>query len=639
MGLFITILLAGFAMLAAVALAGRVYHDDGARWQAAAVVWIALLVLPVSALGWGEALTASALGAFVAGASSVVLLAGAWGRWAETRDAVVSFFVAPGRLLARAATERSVATLGGVLVVCILAASAWVTYLAPSTSWDGLVYHEPIVAYAIQNAGFEMVPIPGDPLLQPINSFPRLAESLSVFFVIFADRRLIEIVPTLGGLLLVAAMFQIVRRVSTRVESLGWACALFLLPGFVLQLPTTYVDVFFAGICVAHVGYATTPTLRPPDVVFALLLGGMLLATKFTALAVSPVFAGIVILRVLWRLIRRPAAEDPHAPRRWSWVLALLLGVAAFVAVAAPTYVRNVEQYDNPVWPATLELGPIDWRGPYVSQFQVSEERLTEMVFGPPHLGRQYVDTPDNGYGNMLPFLVFPLLAIGLALLTWRVARHVRSREALHARDRSLWLAAVPLIAVFYLSPAFHWARYNLHSVAGAYLVMAWLGSRPRNRLLNEGLLGALILSAVATLWWSEPGWGVTRDDVLELGRVSAIERASFAREGTTAMRTELALAREHEITDGDVVAWTHVMFLGHLWNERFSNEVHHVPFMRGCEAYLETLEHLEAEWVSVQPSSSAARCLSDSGFEDLGSELPEGFVTSRPAHVYRAPR
>src|SRR5437773_419477 len=83
---------------------------------------------------------------------------------------------------------RSFALLGLACATMAILVSAWLTYLAPSESWDGFFYHEPIIGLALQNHGFRMVTLPPSMVVQPINGYPRLCEAFALWFVVFTDK-------------------------------------------------------------------------------------------------------------------------------------------------------------------------------------------------------------------------------------------------------------------------------------------------------------------------------------------------------------------------------------------------------------------------------------------------------------------
>lgn len=76
---------------------------------------------------------------------------------------------------------------GAALLVVV---SALLTALAPSESWDGFFYHEPIVGFALQNQGFRMVSLPPSVVVQGVNGYPRLCAAFALWFVVFTDKTL-----------------------------------------------------------------------------------------------------------------------------------------------------------------------------------------------------------------------------------------------------------------------------------------------------------------------------------------------------------------------------------------------------------------------------------------------------------------
>src|SRR5690606_29014597 len=124
----------------------------------------------------------------------------------------------------------------------------YLAYLAPSSAWDGVMYHEPMVGFALQNQGFAPVDLgAANRMLTPVDGYPRLMENLMVFLVVAWDRRLIDLVPSLIYPLTLIATYVLMRRfVPNRLAALGFAGAYCLIPGIALQLRSTYVDLGFA---------------------------------------------------------------------------------------------------------------------------------------------------------------------------------------------------------------------------------------------------------------------------------------------------------------------------------------------------------------------------------------------------------
>ena len=121
---------------------------------------------------------------------AALLAASLWRRPGGNR-ALARAALAQARLpfdaLHEALRARSFVLLGLLMSAALILWTAISSYYAPSwRQWDALWYHEPIVAFTIQNHGFAMVDLPRDGL-QKINGYPRLCEMTQLWFVIFTD--------------------------------------------------------------------------------------------------------------------------------------------------------------------------------------------------------------------------------------------------------------------------------------------------------------------------------------------------------------------------------------------------------------------------------------------------------------------
>jgi hypothetical protein len=567
---------------------------------AASVSTVAVLVVPVHALGWAGLLTRVVLLCAIAGTCVLVVvgtLASRRGRRALS-DAIASIDALLRESVAAPWRERSLALLGLVAVIGLCAWTALLSYYAPSSAWDGVMYHEPMVGFALQNRGFAWVGYEaGNPMLGPVDGYPRVTEDLMLVLVAAWDRRLIELVPSLLVPILLLGTYVLLRRfVSSRVVALGLASGLALIPGIALQLRSTYVDVTFVAFLATAAAFLFRRPAGPAELWMAGLSLGLAGGSKVTGLMIVPLVGGLGVVTVLASAL---SSERPRPA-----LLAHLLGAFVLVvALVAPTFVRNWTKAHNVVWPSSMEVEAlgIEWQGPIaITNMNVPTERAIEWFFGPPRPNEQHHDTKDNGYGDAPPFVIPPLALFGLAAAFARALRGPRRREA--------WLLlglTLPLLASFAITPARHWARLNLHVVLAAWvLAAAWLGAR-RRRLLAEGVIGALVVGGLATLAWSEPGWDVSLERLARLRAMSAEERALASDRMFTLMPTETARARERELGEGDLVVFSGHPFVGLLWNERFSNRVELLDRRehRGA-AWLAEAYRRGAEWAVIEPRS-----------------------------------
>ena len=598
------------------------------RALALAAVALGIVLVSIHVLGWAGALglagaltpgTVATLITVLAGVAFMIAARGAGVR-ETTRQAVAALLDGP-RLaldgLGECLRARSLAGAGLVLLGLVVAWTAYGAWLAPSSAWDGVFYHEAMIGFAIQNAGFASEALP--PSLAPIDGYPRMVENLSLFGVMFLDRRVIELPGSPMLLVLVLGAYVLVRRwVPSRATAIGLASGLALLPGIVLQLRSTYIDAIAAAYFVIALSFVTRPTLRARDAVLAAVWIGIVGASKSTGFLLAPVLAAMLFARVLVR------------SRGVARIATIATGLCAIALLASPTYVRNWLEHDNPLWPGhvRVEALGIDWPGPLdVAAHDRSFSDTVRMLFAPPIDGQQYHDTRDNGYGNVPPFLILPLALLAMlvaparAIVAWLGGKRDVARDAL-----GMLAMVLPIVATLALSPAKFWARLNLHVVVALWMAAAWLIAKT-GRSLGEGVVGALVVGGAITLCWSEPAWDIPWERVRRLASLSADERAVDDNEMITLAPEAIARERER-LPAGALVVFAEHPFPAQLWNERFDNRVSWLPPM-SPERWLDEAERRGATWVVVPRSGALIQRLRDS---DEWFELGPGV---RPRDVY----
>lgn len=599
--------LAGLALTAASAC-GRlgVARPSELRWLDVGVCFWALLAVPPWALGWLDLFTAEWVGGVSAALSLTVL--GAATRMSRARarlavkDAAVAV-TAPVHLLRWALRERAWLTGAAVLLVAwIWLYTTALSWLVPSSGWDSVWYHDTITGYTIQNQGFAPVSLPRAHLL--VNGYARLSETLAAFFVVLSDDRLLEIAPTLAWPWLAVACAALIANVAPwrRGQILG-ACALVTIPAMALQLRSSYVDVPPTFLGVAALAYVTRSRVEARDIWLAALAVAMLAASKGTGLVFAPVLGLIGILRVgaSWRregTLRR--------------VGALVGGVLVIAAIGAPTYWRNWERHDNPLWPADYEsetLG-IHWEGPAGKTIS-NPEPLTWAghVFGPPYEDLYHPDVRPHGYGHVLPWLFVLWLLAGCVDLVWAWSQGLRRK----ARREAWWLLAATLLLAAGTPPLW-WGRFGAPVAAGLLaLMIGWLASRRR---IAAPFFALVLWVHGATLYYAFPGWSATREDLRALWHQTPLERASFR--GTRHFGDVATLrAFEREVGAGDVVLWTDPNgFPAFAWNREMSNRAVYVP-LRELRRQIDALRPV---WVIVAEEGAASRTIErHGGYERVG--------------------
>ncbi len=613
------LLLFGLTVFAAFASLGVTLRAEPEGRAEAGVLWtasfIALICAPILALGYAGQLRPAlvALASIACSLAAFALSARGPGPRAHARaigGAALGLLRLPGDALHLAFEARSFAFLGLVVAALSIALSASLSWLAPSESWDGFFYHEPIVALALQNHGFGVVPLPPNMVVQAINGYPRLCEALALWFVIFTDRRLIEIGNTLAAPGLMLALYVIARRYcADRVPLLGFCAALFLMPAVLTQTRSSMIDVQVGFFLLVALHFATRPVFRLRDALAATLGMALITGAKSSALTLVPPLMIVTWARVLW---------FHGKARRGAALSVIAAGSSAIAGLGALTFARNFRAFGNPVWPVTFDLPAlgIHWRGLVTLQQMTPGKPLRALVaqkFHSPVAGLSDVLARDYGYG--VPWIVVPLglVSVIVALAVVIRARAARRPDAI--TESFLLLAGLGAVLVA-ASPSLSIARYNVHIVALLMVAVAWSAGRMRASLrFHEGAAAATLLFTLVRLIWTDWFFGVDTKTLRALLQRSASERATMYF-GDYHMPPDVARAREREIGPGDLVVFTQeTAFPGVLWNEQLSNRVEYLE--RGdTRAFLVELEARRPKWVVVGSATALRAALARAGAE-----------------------
>lgn len=601
--------LSALAALASLAVATRLYPESRTeRLLAAMVVFVAVLELSMQALGWTDSLSATSL-ALVVSATSLTLLAGSLLPDPRTKldalgKALVESLGLPGAALGALREARSPVLLVGLVVTAgVLAWTTWLAYLAPSGSWDGVWYHETMAYLAIQTGSFRTPELPAG--LSLVEGFPRAAENLMIWATIFSGRALVDAVGLLTFPMAFLGTFVLARQHLRSIPTaLGVAIAVVTIPGSILELRSTYIDltVFAAFVAAAH--FSTRPRFSSRDAWMAGLSIGFLAATKANQIFFGGAL-GVVALVALVRAALRARSLVPLG----HGLGALVLCVASF----APSYVQNYAEHENPIWPLRYRserLG-VDLPGPIdIQDQQLPLPALLHELFDVPSQGQDYHDTRKHAYGYGLTYIGLPALLLALGVISNRLVRAMARGEPAtrSAMVRLLVLFGIGMLT-FLTSPALYWARFSLGGVAIGVALVAWLLDQRWRGLSAEGPLSAIVFANLLTLAWAQPAWEVPLDEALDLATMDPGERV-FADTSGCLFSGEMRRMREERIGPGDVVVFDDdLAFPANLWNEALSNRVVHVPF-RSRESYLERLDEIGAEWVAMYEHRDEYRAL-----------------------------
>lgn len=353
-------------------------------------------------------------------------------------------------------------------------------------SWDSLGYHLPVVFDAIDSGGFREIPSH----IPYVNVYPRGGERLFAFArLLLPDDGWIDLAQLPGALGAVVITTALARRAGARF-GLALACASLWLtvPAVALQIPTNYVDIYFACWLLAVAYFVTGPL----DARRATLVGislAMLLACKAVALVPALICGLVFATRALWH--RRPG---------------LALIAAATASMGTLTYISNVFRYGNPVWPVEVRLGPFRFPGldPVGPMYVQGLEKGVAYLPAPIRFVLSLLSEPSHylydmrmgGFGPVVQLLVVSLPLV-LAVLIWKSwsADRLVNVVAQLKRNATRWLGPIVVVVSTMFLPMAHWPRFSLAIPAALFVGAACVLDRATSRMRALGLSSLAVVS------------------------------------------------------------------------------------------------------------------------------------------------
>ena len=635
MGFALLFALSALAAFAALAVVVRARLRGRAELLVAAtMVWNALIVAPIYALGltnrlWPRSLAVIALATSVAALGLASVGVGFRALARDTARAGVGLLRLPFEALALAARSRRFVFLGVLFAALLLPYLAVSAILGqPLPHWDPLWYHDTMVGLALQYHGFAFVELP--PTLQKVNGYVRLAEMTQLWMVVFTDRRLADITNLLFAPAIAAATYALAKRYTGRVSAIGWGVSVILMPGCASYLHSTYVDPQHAALVLGAVLFATVARPRLPDGALASLGLALSIGSKGLALVYVPII-GVVGAVLLLRA---------HAHDRRGAVAVVAGGFVLVLVTAAATYLRNYFKFHNPFWPDMRVEIPslgIHWpgEGPLAGGTDAGRgnglpvnlneplPRLLDHLFALPWTVKGMFFDQAVEYGIGIVWVAFPLGALAF-LQVFAVATRRRLGHLVAAEPPPPLAIALILGVMVAGSPALWSPRYHPSHVALLFVLVAWLTRRSAWERLEDGALAIVVVTSLMMFWWQpEPRWYFTPERLEALARAPALDREIDRDLGAPTL-LDVGLAREKELKRGALLVFDEY-YAGYpslFWNTKFSNRV---QYLHGGPTYLTRAAQAGATWVfmGVQDPQLAVARAPGSGWQEVGELNP----------------
>jgi len=507
-----------------------------------------------------------------------------------------------GRLLREFPTIGLMASWLTLLVIYL----AGVDWVLPTTDWDSLRYHLPIVVQMIQQHG--IMEVPTDTVF--INTYPKNFELMFLWWMLLSGSdQWVNATQIPFFLIALVIVYRLARLTDlSRQHSLFGALLLASAPVMLQQMMSTMIDLMFStmAILAAWGFYRFVRGGEAYDLLLSGLAAGMAAGGKGNGV-VWPVILGILV--IIAALMRRRVNGRGH------WLsAALLFGLPAFL-LSFHWYAKNWWVYGNPIEPYQLTvLGQEVFKGDLNTYKYLVQEKLENLS------PRVIENLPDErpprdaieavwyawheplflfsafgklgGLGSPWFILLLPALPVA-ALLAWFTGR------------RTLWWLYAVLLPPFLLFLTHQWiTRYGLFVLAlGIVAFVALLDELPR--LARPLRIVALVLFMVSSAHGSlnkEATPGKLRMYLaLPPGeRLSRAEGPYNVNHGTR----ELMRWWRGQDTEGSLLRY-HAedwIFTYPLWNPQFSNRVEYIPKVTDYEHW--RLAAAPSDWLLLSNGS-----------------------------------
>ncbi len=307
-------------------------------------------------------------------------------------------------------------------------------------------------------------------------------------------------------LLLLVVQWALRARFASAFTRTSLAALIATAPVIWLQPRILYVDLAYgAAIAAIILILALVRTLTVRDLLVLGVLVGSVFATKPTGI-LTGILLGVAVIVVA--VIRRRGT-----PLRTT-VGAIAIGFGPTLLMAASFYVRNLVQFNNPVYPVELKVGPLTFPG--IIDFGVfsAAEKGSGGLFDPLRLISYFGSLGDgmiNGITNLdydprsggYGFVPLAVLIIAAVVIASQIIARRASGPVPRTWPAQLVIAAIalPIVAV---QPMSYDARYLIGSTVALLVavLLTAVGHLPRPIELLAGI--AALTFAFGQVIWSE---------------------------------------------------------------------------------------------------------------------------------------
>ncbi|MCP4500241.1 MAG: hypothetical protein GY822_09810 [Deltaproteobacteria bacterium] len=517
----------------------------------------------------------------------------------------------------------------------------WIWYVAtapfspPLGNNDALFYHEPIVAFTIQQ--HNIGPFDVDAHLQRINGVPRFCHHIQLWFAMFTGREHVEFANILAHPIVVIGLYGIMRKLNVeRLTALLWAFSWPLMPGVVRLTAAIMVDVHGAALCTVAAYLVLVPQLSVARSFLAAFAIGLTVGTKYHIIVITFIFALALCIRLL---VEHKHLSDGSLFTKRALRLTILGCASVVIGFVCLHYLRNLIVFGSPVWPwgvKSLGMNParhmgIGFNGGKGMSFLEVAKRWTMSPFST----RAWLggSARPEDYGVAGRYIVWPLGTLASAIAMVRGVQQWRATRTLAPATWRMLIIGCTTMVAFATFPNIVRGRYWL-SIFGLFFVgTAWLLSGPIwRRLGRQVAFTASLLMLLSAIWKLPHGEQATPLQMIERLKVPKEERHFTARPLSYVQRL-VGLARHKEQTSGKRVGFDSGFSIGIHWNDDYSNAVFNLKHRNTLET-LKDADAKKVDWLFLHRRKLNKRQMEKFGWEVIGPALKRS--GRRPGTMYR---
>lgn len=475
-----------------------------------------------------------------------------------------------------------------ILLVISLLFAVWIIFIGlifPVIDWDGNSYHMTFIGNVMQNQHFLDVPTSRTWL----TGYPKGGEFMQMWSVIITKNDFAADLAQMPFLVLgIYSLYQIGVALGASKRNARFCALLFLfLPTVANQLKTTYVDVMLSSLFFASLAMLIRKKLTTLDFVLVGVIFSLLISIKPTGL----LFVAVVLPLLFWNLHKNKVGQ------KWvSNYVKPLLVIAGPTAFGLYWYVKNLVEYDTPIYPFGVKVfGKSIFPGQTFQEFAANAVQSTSLPDGYLHriwfvwteqndwFGCLY--NYDTNYAGLGPIWFVLLLPATIA------AAYIAFKKKM-VLFGAIYAATLVLFAIY---PSNYYPRYTMFvavvGIVGLAIVLTYTRRSTSTFTKVMGILFALfVVSTTFTMCNFAP---LTIKDQMK-SLASGSERGEIYR----ANLGKAYVFIEDRLLPGDVIVYdSNPWFIYPLWKSDFSNKVLYIPAENEL-AWFESLSKQNAKYV-----------------------------------------